>query len=65
MSAEIDSKIAERILAELEALKKLAILQLLDKGLSQNQIALTLGVAQPTISRMFPRGAFGKTKKSG
>lgn len=53
-----------KIAAELEALKKLQILQLLDKGFSQNQIALTLGIGQATVSRMFPKGAIKKGKKS-
>lgn len=50
----------ERILVELEALKKLKLLELLDKGYSQSQLALTLGVGQATISRMFPKGSLGK-----
>lgn len=50
------------VVSELGALKKLMILQLLDKGYSQSQIALTLGVSQPTISGMFPKGVLGGTK---
>ncbi len=53
----MDKSDAKRIVNELEALKKLAILQLLERGYSQTQIALTLGVGQATISRMFPSGA--------
>lgn len=53
---------ADKIISELDALKKLMVLQLLDKGYSQNQIALTLGVGQATVSRMFPSGALGKKK---
>lgn len=49
-----------KIVAELEALKRLQILELLDRGYTQNQIALTLGVAQATVSRMFPKGALKK-----
>lgn len=58
----MDKADAQNIIGELEALKKLAILQLLEKGFSQNQIALTLGVGQATVSRMFPKGVLGKTK---
>lgn len=47
---------AERIVKELEMLRKLAILDLSDKGYSQADIADVLGVSQPTISRMFPKG---------
>lgn len=50
----------EKILAELEAIKKLHILELLTKGFSQSQIALTLGTSQASISRMFPKGAVRK-----
>lgn len=52
---------AERILKELEMLRKLKILELSDKGYSQAQLARVLGVSQPTISRMFPKVA-GKKK---
>jgi transcriptional regulator len=60
----MDKAIGEQILAELDALKKLTVLQLLDKGFSQTQIALTLGVGQATISRMFPKGALRKKHKA-
>jgi Trp operon repressor len=53
----------ERLIVELEALKKLRVLELLDRGYSQSQLALTLGVGQATISRMFPKGAL--TKRNG
>lgn len=52
----------DRVVAELEALKKLMVLDLLGKGYSQTQIALTLGIGQASVSRMFPRGALGKSK---
>lgn len=52
----------DKVLAELEALKKLMVLDLLGKGYSQTQIALTLGVGQASVSRMFPKGALGKSK---
>lgn len=52
---------AEQILKELEMLRKLKILELSDKGYSQAQLAQVLNVSQPTISRMFPKGA-GKKK---
>lgn len=52
----------DKILAELEAIKKLHILELLTKGFSQSQIALTLGTSQASVSRMFPKGAIRKAK---
>lgn len=59
----MDQNEVSKILGELEALKKLQILQLLDKGFSQSQIALTLGVGQATISRMFPKGVLKRGKR--
>jgi DNA-binding NarL/FixJ family response regulator len=46
---------ADKILKELEMLRKLRILELLDRGYSQAQLAQALGISQPTISRMMPR----------
>jgi predicted transcriptional regulator len=46
---------ADMILKELEMLRKLKMIELLDKGYSQAQLAQVLGVSQPTISRMVPR----------
>lgn len=46
----------DRIIKELEMLRKLAIVDLAHKGYSQADIADILGVSQPTISRMFPNG---------
>jgi len=46
---------ANQILRELEMLRKLKMLELVEKGFSQSQIADALGVSQPTVSRMFPR----------
>ncbi len=43
------------ILKELEMLRKLKLLEFLDKGYSQGQLAQVLGVSQPTISRMVPK----------
>ncbi|MEX0802426.1 MAG: helix-turn-helix domain-containing protein [Candidatus Binatia bacterium] len=45
---------AAAILKELEMLRKLKLLEFLDKGYSQGQLAKVLGVSQPTISRMVP-----------
>jgi predicted transcriptional regulator len=46
---------ADQIIKELEMLRKLRIIELLDKGYSQAQLAQVLGVSQPTISRMVPK----------
>jgi predicted XRE-type DNA-binding protein len=52
----------ERLADDVEALKKLMILDLIGKGHSQTQIALVLGVNQTTVSRMFPKGALKSVK---
>ena len=44
------------VLRELEDIKRLLMLALLRDGVSQADIAKALGVSQPSISRMFPRG---------
>lgn len=49
-------KDADGLLAEIRALKKLMILQLLRQGVKQGQIATMLGVSEPTMSRMLPKG---------
>ena len=46
---------AAAILKELEILRKLKLLEFLDEGYSQGQLAQILGVSQPTISRMVPK----------
>ena len=46
---------AKQICKELEILRKLKMIELLDKGYSQAQLAQVLGVSQPTISRMVPK----------
>jgi len=58
----VNEEQANKIIAELEALKKLQMLALMDRGYSQRQIALALGVSQPTISRMLPAAAINKEK---
>lgn len=44
-----------QILKELEMLRKLKLLELMEKGYSQGQLAQLIGVSQPTISRMIPK----------
>lgn len=51
------SKETEELTAEVKAVKKLLILQLLRSGATQSQIAATLGVSDATMSRMLPKGA--------
>ncbi|MFD9899872.1 Trp family transcriptional regulator [Mesorhizobium sp. NPDC059025] len=60
----MENRSLQAILEELEALKKLMVLNMLEKGYSQSQIALTLGVGQATISRMFPNGVLKNRNRS-
>ncbi|MDO8434766.1 MAG: helix-turn-helix domain-containing protein [Candidatus Binatus sp.] len=53
---------AAAILKELEMLRKLKLLELLDNGYSQGQLAKLLGVSQPTISRMVPNVSLKKAR---
>lgn len=50
------------VLRQLEDIKRLLILALLRDGVPQGDIAKTLGVSQPTVSRMFP-GRIGSASK--
>lgn len=56
---------AAAILKELEMLRKLKLLELMDKGYSQGQLAKVLGVSQPTISRMVPNVSSKKARNEG
>jgi predicted transcriptional regulator len=53
---------AAAILNELEMLRKLKMVEFMDKGYSQGQLAQVLGVSQPTISRMVPKVAMKKAR---
>lgn len=53
---------AAAILNELETLRKLKLLEFLDKGYSQGPLANVLGVSQPTISRMVPNVSLKKAR---
>jgi predicted transcriptional regulator len=54
---------ADKMLKELEMLRKLRLLELFDKGYSQAQLAEALGISQPTISRMLPKRMGKKGQK--
>lgn len=47
---------ATALIAEVQSLKKLLMLQLLAAGCKQKQLAAVLGVSEPTLSRMLPKG---------
>ena len=45
-----------RPIGEMEALKRLMIVDLTAKGVRQKHIAIALGVSEATLSTMFPKG---------
>lgn len=50
-------------IAELTAIKRLLILQLLQSGMKQAHIAAMLGVSEATMSGMLPKGLSATLKK--
>jgi predicted XRE-type DNA-binding protein len=51
----VKTPVKDPILAELETIKKLLVLGMLkNRTASQKEIAGTLGISQPTVSKMFP-----------
>jgi predicted transcriptional regulator len=46
----------ERILSELESIKRLLMLGLTKAGVTQEQLAKALQISQPSVSRMLPPG---------
>ena len=56
----MDNSLLKNLVAETQAVKKLLILQLLQNGASQKQIAAMLDVSEATMSRMIPKISFEK-----
>jgi predicted transcriptional regulator len=54
----------ERILSELEIIRKLKMLEIVEKGYSQSKIAAALGVSQATVSRMMADKKVNPTKRT-
>jgi len=59
----MEAKQAEKIISELEALKMLAVLDLVSRGFKQSQLAAAIGVSDATLSTMFPKGLLKEAKK--
>ena len=65
--ASKDGRVADHVLDELQAIKRLMIFGLIRSGASQGEVAAALGVNQSSVSRMFPKPngtAKGKTAKA-
>lgn len=56
---------AKALVGEMEAVKKLLMLQLLAFGYKQKHIAAALGVSEATLSRMLPKGLSKDVPRSG
>lgn len=55
----------EDLLSELRAVKRLLILQCLQSGVKQGQVASMLGVSEATMSRMLPKGLSRSLSRGG
>ncbi len=55
---------AKSLIKEMRDVKMLLILQMLNAGVRQRQIATALGVSEATMSRMLPKGLTGKIGKA-
>lgn len=53
---------AEKLSSDLDAIKKLMILVLVQKGFKQKELASVLGVSEATLSEMFPKGLLKEAK---
>jgi len=58
-------KVEDPVVVELDAIKRLLVLQLLLNGATQGDVAHALQVDQSVVSRMFParKLSFSKSKK--
>ena len=52
----------ERLASDLDAMKKLMVLVLIQKGFKQKELASVLGVGEATLSEMFPKGLLKDAK---
>jgi len=59
----MDNSLLKNLVAETQAVKKLLVLQLLQNGASQKQIAAMLEISEATMSRMIPKGSVEKKTK--
>lgn len=54
---------AKALIKEMRDVKMLLILQMLNAGVRQRQLATALGVSEATMSRMLPKGLIPKSGK--
>ena len=51
-----------KILAELEMIRKIKMIELMERGYSQSKLGNALGISQATVSRMMAGKKAGKVK---
>jgi DNA-binding transcriptional regulator LsrR (DeoR family) len=56
---------AKTLIKEMRDVKMLLILQMLNSGVRQRQLATALGVSEATMSRMLPKGLGKGAKETG
>lgn len=56
---------AKALIKEMRDVKMLLILQMLNAGVRQRQLATALGVSEATMSRMLPKGLGKAPRDSG
>jgi predicted transcriptional regulator len=55
---------ADPVVAELDVIKRLLMLQLIDGGMKATEIGRALGISQPTMSRLIPARALKRAKRA-
>jgi len=58
-------KSESKMAADIDGLKRLAIIDLTARGVKQKHIALALGVSEATLSTMFPKGLLRDVRGGG
>ena len=58
----MDSKKIDQIAADLDAIKKFMVIDLISRGFSQDEVGKLMGAGQSTVSEMFPGGILKKAK---
>ena len=59
----MDDQALDRISKDVEFLKKVMVIDLVSRGLSQDEVGSLMGVKQSTISEMFPKSILKKAKQ--
>lgn len=58
----MDSKKFDQAMLDVEAIKKFMVIDLISRGLSQDDVGKLMGADQSTVSKMFPGGILKKAK---